>query len=138
MEQLGDIRNTDIWFSLPGDAGHHCHRLNGESPHSGLTGKHHAVGAIEDGVGDIGRLGACRARVNTHRLEHMCGSDHRFPEDVRLPDNVFLGNSHLFDWDFDTQIAACHHDPVAGLQDGIQVLERLGTFDLSNDEGVVV
>src|SRR5579859_3133956 len=36
-----------------------------------LTRQHHRVGAVDDGVRDIGRLGARGTRVRDHRLEHL-------------------------------------------------------------------
>ena len=43
--------------------GHHADSLQGVRTLGGLSGKHDAVGTVEDGVGDVRNLGSGRSRV---------------------------------------------------------------------------
>ena len=46
----------------------------------------------------------------------------------------FWIDGDLFDGDFDAEIAAGHHDAVGRREDLVEVLQRLGAFDLGDDE----
>ena len=58
-----------------GDPFHHFDAADGVLARGGLAGKHHRVGHLEHGVGDVGHFGAGRDRVLDHRLEHVRGDD---------------------------------------------------------------
>ena len=59
------------------DPRHRLDRLDRVLADAGLAGEHHRVGAVEDGVGDVGGLGAGRPRARDHRLEHLGRDDDR-------------------------------------------------------------
>jgi len=61
---------TQVRFGLANNFGHHLDRFNGVLAGGGFGGEHDGVGAVVDGVGDVGSLGAGGARVLDHRLEH--------------------------------------------------------------------
>ena len=48
----------DIGFGVLGDFGEDVNRADGIFSDGGFTGEHDGVGGVEDGVGDVGDLGA--------------------------------------------------------------------------------
>ena len=64
-------------FGLADDAVHHLHGFDRVSSRSGFGGEHQRVAAVEDGVGDVGGLGAGGARILRHGFEHLRCGDHR-------------------------------------------------------------
>ena len=66
-----------VRLGLDDDLRHRLHRLDREAAGGGLAGEHQRVGAVEHRVGDVRRLGAGRARLLHHRLEHLRRDDHR-------------------------------------------------------------
>ena len=121
-----------------GDGREHLDRLGREAAHGGLGREHDAIGAVEDGVGHVGGLGAGRAPVLDHGFEHLGGRDDRLPCAVRFRHDALLFHGDALDGDLDAEIAAGHHDAVGGGEDGVQVLQRRGALDLGDDEGAVV
>ena len=65
------------------DAGHHGDRFNRVLAHGRFAGEHDGVGAVVNGVGHVGDLGARGARVLDHRLEHLRGGDDRLADTRR-------------------------------------------------------
>ena len=60
------------------DAGHGLRTVStGSLPTLRLAGEHERVGAVEHGVGGVGGLGAGRAGVLDHRLQHLRRDDDR-------------------------------------------------------------
>ena len=121
-------------LDLGDDAGH---RLDGEPrvrARRRFCGEHDRVGAIEDRVGDVTRLGARRARVGDHRLQHLGGGDHRSPELVAERDDLLLRDRHFLERQFHAQVAARDHDGVRGADDALDILERGVLLDLCHDE----
>ena len=66
---------ADLVFGFDDDLGHHGDGFDGVLAGGGLAGEHDGVGAVVDGVGDVGGFGAGGARVFDHRLEHLGGGD---------------------------------------------------------------
>ncbi len=58
---------VSVLFDAGDDAVHHPGRLDRVSASRRLRGKHHRVGAVEDGVGDVGGFGPGRPRRAYHR-----------------------------------------------------------------------
>ena len=115
------------------DAVHHLHRLDGIAPGGRLGGQHHRVRAIQDGVGHVGGLGPGGARIAHHRFQHLGGGDHRLAPLVAGGDQAFLDGGHFFGRHLDPQVAPGHHDAVGRIDDGVDVLQGLGLFDLGDD-----
>ena len=115
------------------DAGH---RLDGDDrvgAHAGLARQHHGVGAVEHGVRDVGGLGPGRPGVLDHRLEHLGGHDHRLGAAAGLVDDQLLVDRHVLERALHAEVAARDHDPVEGLDDAVDRLERLRLLDLGDD-----
>ena len=47
-----------LYFGFGDDAGHHLDGFDGIGAHGGFAGEHDGVGAVVDGVGDVGDFGA--------------------------------------------------------------------------------
>jgi hypothetical protein len=90
-------------LGLAADLGHDLDRLDGEPARSGLAREHDAVGAVEHGVCDVGRLGARRPRVLDHRLEHLRRRDDRLARVVALLDHHLLCEEDLLGRNLHTQ-----------------------------------
>mmetsp|Transcript_15995 Transcript_15995/g.38738 ORF Transcript_15995/g.38738 Transcript_15995/m.38738 type:complete len:423 (-) Transcript_15995:417-1685(-) len=106
------------------------HGVGGEVAVGGLPGEHHAVGAVEHGVGHIAGLRARRPGVGNHALQHLRGGDHRLPGNIRLRDHHLLGQEHLLRPQLHAQVPPGHHHPVHLLQDGVEVPQALLALDL--------
>mmetsp|Transcript_17814 Transcript_17814/g.58960 ORF Transcript_17814/g.58960 Transcript_17814/m.58960 type:complete len:668 (+) Transcript_17814:184-2187(+) len=112
---------------------HHGDRLARVRALGRLARQHHAVGAVEHRVGDVGRLGARRARVARHRLKHLCRADAGLARDVALCDHHLLREEHLLRRDLDAQVAARHHDAVGGGENLVKVAHPLVVLYLGDD-----
>ena len=117
------------------DAGHHGDGFDGILADGGFAGEHHGVGAVVDGVGDVGDLGARGARILDHRLQHLRGRDDRLAVLGGAANDVLLNGGNLFRRNFHAQIAARHHDAVGDLQNAVEVLDGLRLFELGDDPG---
>ena len=83
-----------VLLGLVGDAGLHLHGLDRVHAGRGLAGEHDGVGAVVDGVGNVGNLGARRARVVLHGVEHLCSGDNGLVGLVALADDLLLDVGH--------------------------------------------
>mmetsp|Transcript_69386 Transcript_69386/g.167831 ORF Transcript_69386/g.167831 Transcript_69386/m.167831 type:complete len:516 (+) Transcript_69386:274-1821(+) len=128
----GELR-VDSRLGLEAHARHHLHRLLGVLALGGLSREHHAVGAVEHGVGHVAHLGAGGARVGRHRLEHLRRADDRLAREVALCDHRLLREEDLLRRDLDAEVAARHHDAVRLRQDRVEVAHALVVLDLRDD-----
>ena len=95
-----------------------------------LLGEHHRVGAVEDRVGDVGDLGARRARGGDHRVEHLRRGDRRARERAGQREQALLDHRHLLDRHLDAEVAAGDHHAVGRADDLLRALDGLGLLDL--------
>lgn len=122
-----------FFFCGLGDLGHGLDRFERMFAHSGLCAEHDRVAAIIDSVGNIRNLGACRAWVLDHALEHLCRRDHGFSVlDARV-DYFLLGRGNAFFADLDTEVAARNHDAVDFGQDALDVVGAFLVLYFGND-----
>ena len=119
---------------VPGDPRQHGHGLFGIPSHGRFARKHDAIGAVEDGVGDVRGLGAGGQPAMDHGLEHLRGGDDRFAGEAGPGDQPFLQNRHFLDRHLHPQIATRHHDPVGHLQNLIETFNRARPLDLGDQE----
>ena len=108
----------------------------GYLPAADLGGEHDGVGAVVDGVGDVGGFGAGGARVVDHGFEHLGGGDDGLAILGGAADDVLLDGGDFFGRDFDAEIAARDHDAVGDFEDAVEMLDGLGLFELGDDPGV--
>ena len=126
--------NVELGFAY--DARHHGHGFHGIFAHGRLAGEHDGVGAVVDGVGHVGDLGARGPGILDHGFEHLRGRDNGLGIFGGAADDVLLNGGDLFRRHFHAQVAAGHHDAVGDLQDGFEMLDRLRLFQLGDDPGV--
>mmetsp|Transcript_83269 Transcript_83269/g.268429 ORF Transcript_83269/g.268429 Transcript_83269/m.268429 type:complete len:434 (-) Transcript_83269:112-1413(-) len=120
-------------LSLLADAAHDGHRLHREGARRRLAGEHDAVRAVKHGVRHVAGLGASGARQGGRGLKHLRGGDHGLANNVAPGDHHLLRQKHLLGWDLHAQIAARHHDGIAGLDDRVEILQALLVLDLGGD-----
>lgn len=65
----------EVFLSLESNAGLHLDGLDRVLTGSGLAREHNGVGAVVDGVSNVGNLGARRARILLHGVEHLRSGD---------------------------------------------------------------
>mmetsp|Transcript_89723 Transcript_89723/g.175578 ORF Transcript_89723/g.175578 Transcript_89723/m.175578 type:complete len:379 (-) Transcript_89723:226-1362(-) len=123
----------DHGFRLLADSAHDGHSVQGESAGSRFAGEHHAIRAVQDRVRHIAGLGASRPGQIDHGLQHLRGRDHRLPHHVAPRDHHLLRQEHLLRRDLHAQVAPGNHDAVAGLHDGVEILQALLVLDLRDD-----
>jgi hypothetical protein len=102
----------------------------------GLGRQHHGIGPVEDGVGDIGRLGTGRTGPFDHRLEHLGGGHHQDAGPIRFPQNLPLQHRHPLQRDLDTEVPTRDHHTVGDRQDLPEVLDREAQLQLGDDRDV--
>ena len=88
------------------------------------------VGAVEDGVRHVGRLGPGGPRVVDHRVQHLGGDDDRLGLLPAQLDRPLLHQRHAFERHLDAEVAAGDHDPVEGVDHGLDVVDGLGLLQL--------
>ncbi len=108
----------------------------GEFSDGGFAAEHDGVGAVEDGVGDVADLGAGGACLLDHGLEHLSGDDDGFSGRLTAADKLFLDDGDLGDVHFDAEVAAGDHEAVGGVENVVDLIERLGFFDLGDEVNV--
>ncbi len=109
---------------------HHDHR---EFTDRCFAAQHHRIGAVQHGVRHVVRFGTGRTRIVDHRIEHLCGDNHRLPGGIGLPGNHLLRQRNLFRLAFHSEIAARHHDPVRLPDNVVDILQRFVLLDLGDD-----
>lgn len=128
-EALGE----DVFLGGFDDAGHGADGFDGVFADAGFAGEHDGVGAVDDGVGDVGGFCAGGAGVVDHRVEHLGGDDDGFGVALGEFDGALLDDGDLFEGHFDAEVAAGDHDAVEGGDDVVDVVDGLGLFDLGDD-----
>ena len=122
-------------FGRPRDPPHHLDDEPRVVADRGLAGEHAGIGAVEDGVGDVGRLGPRRPSRMLHAVEHLGGDDHRLLKALANADDPLLHHRHRGNVDLHPQIAAGDHDDVGSLDDRFHGVDRLALLDLGHDAG---
>ena len=115
------------------DPRHRAHGVDRPGADRRLAREHQRVGAVEDGVGGVGGLGARRARVLDHRLEHLGGDDDGLGLAAGELDGALLHERHVLERHLDAEVAAGDHDAVEGRDDALEVVDRLRLLDLGDD-----
>ena len=119
------------------DLRQHLDCLDREGAHRGLPRQHHAIGAVENRVRDVGGLRPRRQPVGGHGFEHLGGGDHRLRAQVGAPHDVLLDDRDALDRHLHAQVAARDHDTVRLRQDLVEPVERPRPLDLGDHERVV-
>ena len=120
-------------FRHAGNLCHGLHGLDGVFAIGGLAAEHDGVGAVIDGVCDVGDLGAGRARVLDHRVEHLRGHDDGLLRLNALADEHALDERDALNGHLDAEVAASHHDAVYAVKYLVNVVDALLVLNLGND-----
>ncbi len=115
---------------------HQRHRLHRVAARSGFGREHDRIGPVENGVGHVRGFGPGGPGIAHHTFEHLGGGDHRLARLVAAADDALLDQRHLLRTHFHPQVAPGHHDAVGHLENGVEVGDRLGLFDLGDDPQV--
>mmetsp|Transcript_15049 Transcript_15049/g.35858 ORF Transcript_15049/g.35858 Transcript_15049/m.35858 type:complete len:510 (+) Transcript_15049:276-1805(+) len=126
-------RVVDRGLRLLAYAVHDFHGLHGVVPGGCLAGEHHAVGAVEHGVGDVGCFGTRRAGALPHRLQHLGRRYHGLASNVAFLDHHLLREEDLLGGDLHAEVAARDHDAVGLFEDGVKVGDALLVLYLGDD-----
>ena len=113
-----------------------CHGLYGLDwvfAIGGLAAEHDGVGAVIDGVCDVGDLGAGRSRVLDHRVEHLRGHDDGLLRLNALADEHALDERDALNGHLDAEVATSHHDAVYAVKYLVNVVDALLVLNLGND-----
>ena len=124
---------ADVVLGLLDDPRHGLDDQDGVLAGGGLAREHQGVGAVEDGVGDVGRLGAGGARLLDHRLEHLGRHDHRLAGEAAGGDDLLLQHGDGVERHLDPEVAAGDHQAVGRVGDLVEVLDRGLALDLGDD-----
>ena len=124
---------VDALLGLFGNAHHGFQGLHGVFARGGLAGEHDAAGAVVDGVGHVGGLGAGGPGVLHHGVQHLGGGDHLLARQVGFLNQLLLQHRHVLQGDFHAHVAPGHHDAVHHPQDFVDVLHALHVLNLGDD-----
>mmetsp|Transcript_25891 Transcript_25891/g.77217 ORF Transcript_25891/g.77217 Transcript_25891/m.77217 type:complete len:552 (-) Transcript_25891:3-1658(-) len=133
------VRLGEVGLGLLAGARHDGDRVAREGAVGRLAGEHHGVGAVEHRVRDVRALGARRARVRDHRLEHLRRHDAGLARRTALSNHHLLLAEDLLGRDLHAEVAARDHDAVRGGEDLVELVEPLLVLNLCNhlDGGAV-
>ena len=70
-----------------------------------------------------------------HAVQHLGGDDHRLAVLSAGGNDLLLDDRYFGDVDFDAQVPSSDHHGIRGLDNGIQILQRLGLLNLGNHVG---
>ena len=132
------VTMTNRGFVAPtirGDADHRLDASQRRGTHRCFARKHQRVRLFESGVGNVGHLRAGRSGTADHRFEQLRGDDHPASEFMRATDDASLQNPQLLEFHLHTEVAAGDHDHIGGLNDRIDVADRLLVLDLISSRG---
>lgn len=114
----GDTGGFFLCFYFLGYIGHGLDGFDGVFAVGGFAAEHECVGAVVDGVGDIGYFGSSGTGIVDHGVEHLGGGDDGFYFSGGRSNHHFLNIRYFFGGDFDAEVAAGYHDAVGAVEDG--------------------
>ena len=113
------------------DDGVEClHGAPGIYTSGSLTRQHDRIHPISHGVRRVAHLGARRPRTGRHRLQHLRGDDHGNAVHPRGKRDLLLGARDALERHLETEIAPRHHHGVRGIENRLEIVESLRTFEL--------
>ena len=124
-----------LLLGLTGNPPHHLHHEPRVLADRRLAGEHAGIGAVEDRVGHVGRLGPGGPAGMLHAVEHLRGHDHRLLIPLAGADDPLLHHRHAGDVGLHAKVAAGDHHGVGRFDDRLEVVDRLPLFDLGDDAG---
>mmetsp|Transcript_129875 Transcript_129875/g.183158 ORF Transcript_129875/g.183158 Transcript_129875/m.183158 type:complete len:296 (+) Transcript_129875:56-943(+) len=95
-----------------------------------LSGKHHRIGAVPNGIAQVRNFGSCWYRCFDHRLDHLRGCNHEEPSILCLSNEKLLCEGHAVESKLNTKIPAGNHQGLRLLDDSFDVGQRLRLLNL--------
>src|SRR6185295_7807524 len=96
-------------FDAGGDLIEDLDALEGIFADGGFTAQHDCIRLLEDGVGDVGDLGAGGHGRLDHAFQHVGGDDDRTADTQTGFDDAALDDGQFLVGDLDAEIAARDH-----------------------------
>ena len=127
-----------ILFSLFGNGSHRLHCLEGIFTRSRFTAEHQRIGAIVDGIGDVGHFRTSRTWVVDHGVQHLRCHNHGFLRLDTLLNDLALDARNALDGHFDAEVTARNHDTIRSLDNFVDIVYTLLVFNLRDDLDVAV
>ena len=118
--------------------GHFDNCFKGVLAGSSFCAQHDGIGAIQHRVGHVTHFRAGRHRVVDHAFHHLRGRDDHFVVGTGQFDHALLQSGNHGIANFYGQVAAGHHDAVAGQQNFFQAGNGFCTFNFGNQAWLVV
>ena len=110
---------------------HRAHRVSRVHAAQRLGAEHDAVGAVEHGIRNVGRLGARRPR-RAHHGVHDARHDAGLAEEVAARGDVLLNDRDLLWQAVEAEVAAREHDAVRRVEDAAEARQRRLGVELRN------
>ena len=116
-----------------GDPGHGLYGFQGICAAGSLAREHDGGCSVIDGIGNVRCLGAGRAGIVHHGIQHLGGGDNDLAAHFGQVNDVFLIDRNFLQGDFDTEVSAGDHDAVGDIEDLTDIVDALGALNLGND-----
>src|SRR5271167_382962 len=123
-----------ILFRADDDLRHGLDHFDRMLSGSRFRGQHDRIGAVHDGVGDIRDFGAGWNGIDDHGFHHLGRHDHDFILMPRFLNDLLLQAGELRIAHFDAEVAARHHDPIAGFDHFGQILDGFRPLDFGHQK----
>ena len=130
------ILDREVLLGLFADGRHGFNGFNRILTGCGFAGKHDAVGAIIDGICNVGNLSTGGARIADHGIKHLSCRDNRLVRRIALLDDGLLDVRNLSCRNLDAQITTGNHDAVGSGKNFIKVLDAKDGLNLGEDLNV--
>ena len=101
-----------VLFRHLGNIVHHRDGFERIFSRRALRREHDRIGAVIDGVGDVGHLGAGRYRRGDHAFQHLRRDDDRLARLARPGNDLLLDRRDFLYRHFDAKIATGNHDRI--------------------------
>ena len=124
-----------VVVDLLGDAVHGRDRFDRILARCRFRGQHDGVGAVKDGGGDVGDLGARRHRAGDHRFQHLGGDHDRLAGAATRACHLFLHAGNPFQRHFHTQVAPRDHERVSYFENVAKPRHSVRLLDLGPHGG---
>ncbi len=129
--KVGDVGNGVL--GLEAGLVHLADGLGGVVALGSLARQHDAVGTVGNGIANVANLGAGRAGVLDHGLEHLGGADDGLASQVAHGNHLLLGGKDLGGGNLDAEITTGDHDTVRLGENLGEIVQTLAVLNLGND-----
>lgn len=120
-------------LGLLGNARHGGNGLDGIFSVGGLATEHEGIGAVIDGVGDVGYLGTGGTGILYHRVEHLRSHDDGLLGLHTLLDEAALYAGNLLLGHFNTEVATGYHHAVSNFEYLVDIVDTLLVLDFGDN-----